>query len=188
MLRARNSGQFCPGEAREGCSRDTWISGTRSVKSENKKMRLPNDWWASAPSKARYPPQPFRHRLSEDFTDRLSSSFLITRCWSCLLRGIRRISTLRRKIEQLIEEFRKRLTSISAEKVICYCDFLRYQPDLEGPLSVAPMKSRMKPIHSVLTRWHCWVMTHFNNINVDLDGGMLGAAWGGGNDEFYFPA
>ena len=31
-------------------------------------------------------------------------------------------------------------------------------------------------------------MTHFNNINVDLDGGMLGAAWGGGNDEFYFPA
>ena len=35
---------------------------------------------------------------------------------SCLLRGIRRISTLRRKIEQLIEEFRKRLTSISAEK------------------------------------------------------------------------
>ena len=48
MLRARHSGQFCPREAREGCSRDTWISGTRSVKSENKKMRLPNDWWPSA--------------------------------------------------------------------------------------------------------------------------------------------
>ena len=67
MLRARNSGQFCPGEAREGCSRDTWISGTRSVKSENKKMRFPNDWWPSAPSKALDPPQPFRHRLIEVF-------------------------------------------------------------------------------------------------------------------------